>query len=104
MFIDMLVPGETARMKIGDPGSLEMRTTTVDHQILDQTTLKVAFGWTKDCRVVLVDTPGFNSARKSDSTVIRDIASCTEVGTTRQMQWRGCPPTRYQFPPKRTPQ
>lgn len=63
-------------MRVGDSGSLVACTTAVNHQILDQATLRAAFGpsFSKGYRVVLVDTPGFNNSKKSDSDVLHDIA------------------------------
>ncbi|TEB33865.1 hypothetical protein FA13DRAFT_1730135 [Coprinellus micaceus] len=81
-FTNALLAGHSLRkMNIGHSGSLQACTIAVDHEILDAARVRsVRERDAKvDYRLVLVDTPGFNSLDKNDSSVLNDIATWSNI-------------------------
>jgi len=57
-------------MKVGDPGSMSTCTTQIEYAIVDPLSRR-----NRGYRMVIVDTPGFDDSSKSDSEVLKEIAS-----------------------------
>ncbi|TEB33868.1 hypothetical protein FA13DRAFT_115928 [Coprinellus micaceus] len=75
-FINALLPANhmEKKMAVGPSGSLAACTKTAECVVLDSDDLALILGHKPNYRLVLVDTPGFDSADKTDSDgVLKEI-------------------------------
>ncbi|GLB39691.1 putative 50S ribosome-binding GTPase [Lyophyllum shimeji] len=74
-FINAVLGGQTARMPVGH--KLTSCTTLLDCAVVEPLDIRLPSGL-ENCRVIMVDTPGFDDTYESDISILRRIADWLE--------------------------